>query len=110
MLAADRAFLRDHALDASARQAQARRTRSLERAAAFLALVGHLKSRAPLLALAVALRDPSALWHLRMPIGVRLKRWSPLGDATWRRLASFLTPMGARDGRRAAPKFDRQSP
>lgn len=109
MLAADRTFLCDHELDASARQAQARRTRSLLRAVSFLTLVEHLKSRAPLRALAVALRDPFALWHLRMPIGVRLKRLSLLCDAAWRRAAPILTPTGARDGRRAAPPADRQS-
>lgn len=77
MLSADRTFLREHALDNSARLAQARRTRSLERAAAFLSLVDHLKARAPLKALAAALRDPAALWHLRMPIAVRLRRLVP---------------------------------
>ena len=58
MLAADAAFLRDHQLDAAAQAAQARRTRSLEEAAAFLALVQHLKDRAPLKAVGAALRDP----------------------------------------------------
>jgi succinoglycan biosynthesis protein ExoO len=78
MLAADAAFLRDHALDRQARAAQARRTRSLRKAASFLSLVGHLKQRAPFKAAAVALRDPAALRHLRMPIAVRLRRlWGP---------------------------------
>ena len=38
--------------------AQARRTRSLQEAAAFLTLVQHLKDRAPLKAVGAALRDP----------------------------------------------------
>jgi succinoglycan biosynthesis protein ExoO len=75
MLAADEIFLRDHALDAEARAAQARRTRSLERGAAFLALVQHIKDRAPLKAIAAALRTPSAVRHLGMPIAARLKKF-----------------------------------
>ena len=43
MLDADAIFLRDHTLDAAAKAAQARRTRSLQEAAAFLTLVQHLK-------------------------------------------------------------------
>jgi len=74
MLAADAAFLREHQLDAAAKIAQARRTRSLEEAAAFLALVKHLKDRAPLKAIAMAISRPSALRHLRMPIAARLRR------------------------------------
>ena len=54
--------------------AQARRTRSLEEAAAFLVLVQHLKDRAPLKAVGAALRDPVALRHLKMPIAARLRR------------------------------------
>lgn len=76
MLAADAAFLRAHRLDASALTAQKRRTRSLEEAAAFLALVRHLKDRAPLKAAGAALRDPAALRHLKMPIAARLRRLS----------------------------------
>jgi succinoglycan biosynthesis protein ExoO len=74
MLAADRVFVGAHQLDAAAAAAQARRTRSLEEAAAFLALVQHLKDRAPLKAAVAALRDPAALRHLRMPIAARLRR------------------------------------
>src|SRR5262249_18577251 len=74
MLVADEDFLRDHQLDAAARSAQARRTRSLEEAAAFLALVRHLKDRDLVKAAGVALRHPLALRHLRMPIAVRLRR------------------------------------
>jgi len=76
MLAADAAFVRDHQLDAAARSAQARRTRSLEEAAAFLALVRYLKDRDLLKAAGAALRQPSALRHLRMPIAVRLRRFA----------------------------------
>jgi succinoglycan biosynthesis protein ExoO len=74
MLAADEVFLRDHTLDPDARVAQARRTRSLHRGAAFLALVQHIKDRAPLKAIGAALRSPSAVTHLGMPIAARLRR------------------------------------
>jgi succinoglycan biosynthesis protein ExoO len=74
MLAADEAFLRDNTLDQAARAAQARRTRSLHRGAAFLALVRHIKDRAPLKAIGAALRSPSAVTHLGMPIAARLRR------------------------------------
>jgi succinoglycan biosynthesis protein ExoO len=74
MLAADRVFLGAQKLDAAAIAAQARRTRSLEEAAAFLTIVQHLKDRAPLKAVGAALRDPVALRHLKMPIAARLRR------------------------------------
>ena len=84
MLEADAAFAGTHELDAQAKAAQARRTRSLEQAASFLLLVRQLKDGAPLRAAGTALRDPAALRHLRMPIAARL-----------RRLASSLQPAGA---------------
>lgn len=74
MLEADEAFMQRYKLKGAALAAQARRTRSLERAASFLALVGHLKDRAALKALGTAWRDPAALRHLRMPIAARLSR------------------------------------
>jgi succinoglycan biosynthesis protein ExoO len=77
MQKAEAAFLRDHELDPQARAAQARRARSLKRGASFLSLVRHLKDREPLRAAGVALRDPAALRHLRMPIAARLRRLSP---------------------------------
>jgi succinoglycan biosynthesis protein ExoO len=77
MLEADAVFLRNHELDAPAKAAQARRTRSLEQAASFLTLVDHLKARSPWKAMTTALRDPVALRHLRMPIAVRLRRLVP---------------------------------
>ena len=76
MLRADAAFLRQNDLDEQALAAQARRTRSLRRGASFLSLVRHLKQRAPLKAAGVALRDPAALRHLKMPIAARLRRLS----------------------------------
>lgn len=76
MIEADRTFLESHTLDASAAAAQAKRTRSLEEAASFLALVGHLKEREPFKAAAAAFRDPAALRHLRMPIAARLRRFA----------------------------------
>jgi len=72
MIAADAAFLSANRLDAAARAAFERRARSLEEAAAFLALVGHIKNGAPLKALSAALRNPAAIRHLRMPIVKRL--------------------------------------
>jgi succinoglycan biosynthesis protein ExoO len=74
MLAADEAFLHENSLDQAARAAQARRTRSLYRGAAFLALVQHIKDRAPLKAISAAMRSPSAVTHLGMPIAARLRR------------------------------------
>ena len=73
---ADEAFVRGHDLDGAALAAQARRTRSLRKGASFLSLVRHLKERAPLKAAAVALSDPAALRHLRMPIAARWRRLS----------------------------------
>ncbi|RUM98349.1 glycosyltransferase family 2 protein [Pseudaminobacter arsenicus] len=74
MLEADAALMQRYRLEGAALAAQSRRTRSLERAASFLALVGHLKDRAALKALGTAWRDPAALRHLRMPIAARLSR------------------------------------
>lgn len=74
MLQADKDFLRDHVLDKAALAAQAKRTRSLEQGASFLTLVEHLKKRSAAKAVATALRDPLALRHLSMPIGVRMQR------------------------------------
>jgi succinoglycan biosynthesis protein ExoO len=89
MLAGDEAFLRTHALDGAATAAQALRTRSLERGAAFLRLVQHLKDRAPLKAIGAALSDPSAMRHLGMPIAARLRRVTrPLGTRLFGSLAA----------------------
>ncbi|MGB3899436.1 MAG: glycosyltransferase [Mesorhizobium sp.] len=76
MLSADAAFVNGHDLDRLVLAAQARRTRSLRQGASFLSLVRHLKQRAPLKAAGVALSDPAALRHLRMPIAARLRRLS----------------------------------
>ena len=59
-------------------EAQARRTRSLKEAASFLSLVQHLKDRSPLKATIAALRDPSALRLLKMPLIARLRRLARL--------------------------------
>ncbi|GAB1582715.1 glycosyltransferase family 2 protein [Phyllobacterium phragmitis] len=77
MLEADRMFLRTFKLDDKAKAAQARRTRSLEEARSFVALVGHIKQRSFKEIVRVALQDPLALRHLSMPIAVRLKRLMP---------------------------------
>lgn len=77
MLAADATFERTHALNPAARRAFMRRQRSLRQAASFLAVVQHLKDRAPVKALGAALRDPAAVRHFRMPIMARLQRYAP---------------------------------
>ncbi|RCS25919.1 glycosyltransferase family 2 protein [Phyllobacterium salinisoli] len=77
MLEADRKFVETFELDAEARAAQARRTRSLEEARSFISLVGHIKRRSFKEIIKVALSDPVALRHLSMPIAVRLKRLMP---------------------------------
>lgn len=74
MLASDKTFLETYRLDGPAMAAQRRRTRSLKTASAFVALVDHLKQRSFAGAVGVAIAHPSALWHLRMPITVRLQR------------------------------------
>ncbi|MCM2473488.1 glycosyltransferase family 2 protein [Rhizobium sp. CG5] len=74
MLASDKTFLETYRLDGPAMAAQRRRTRSLKTASAFVALIDLLKQRSLVGALGVAVARPSALWHLRMPIAVRLQR------------------------------------
>lgn len=74
MIAADKAFLAGHRLEAAAMAMQSRRERSLREAHAFLRLVDQLKSRSLAGAAQVALSNPRALRHLRMPIAVRLRR------------------------------------
>lgn len=80
MQAADARFRHSVDLDPAAEAAFQKRQRRLEDAATFLALVGHLKERAPLMAMRAAWRNPVALRHLRMPIGARMQRIAaPLG-------------------------------
>jgi len=74
MMTADREFLARHTLDAEALAMQRRRDKSLVEAHAFLRLVEHLKSKSLAGATQVALTNPRALRHLRMPIAVRLRR------------------------------------
>ncbi|HMF67747.1 MAG TPA: glycosyltransferase family 2 protein [Phyllobacterium sp.] len=77
MLEADKAFLAKFELGAEAKAAQARRTRSLEEAKSFLSLVDYIKRRSISGIIEVVLKDPAALRHLSMPIGVRLRRLIP---------------------------------
>ncbi|AZN72611.1 glycosyltransferase family 2 protein [Georhizobium profundi] len=79
MLRADEVFVANHHLDDRARQAQARRKRSLEEAASFLRLVDDIKAKAPMRALRTALHDPRAVLHLKMPIMARVRRLLPKG-------------------------------
>lgn len=74
MLAGDRRFLARYALQGADAAAQRRRTRNLEETHSFLALVQHLKNRSLGSALKVALGDPVALRHLKMPIAARWRR------------------------------------
>jgi succinoglycan biosynthesis protein ExoO len=73
MQAADRTFAERHALAGEARNAFARRSRSLQRAESFLCLVENIKSRNAVGALRTALGDPGAVRHLGMPIAKRLR-------------------------------------
>lgn len=71
---ADAAFERSFMLEDHAREALRRRRQNLRRAGSFLALVEHLKNRNVLGALGIALHDPAALRHLRMPVAKRIRR------------------------------------
>jgi succinoglycan biosynthesis protein ExoO len=82
MRVGDARFLARHTLDEDAMAAQARRTRSLEEAASFLDIVGHLKARSAMGAVQAALSDPSAIRHLKMPILARLRRLAGRGPQT----------------------------
>ncbi|MGQ3211830.1 glycosyltransferase family 2 protein [Shinella sp.] len=74
MLAGDRRFLARFVLKGADASAQRRRTRNLEETRSFLALIHHLKNRSFGPALRVALVDPVALRHLRMPLAARWRR------------------------------------
>ena len=74
MLASDERFVKTHSLDADARRAMAQRRRSLRQAISYLSVIGFLKDRAVLRAAGAACRDPAAMRHMRLPIGVRLRR------------------------------------
>ncbi|OAP40139.1 glycosyl transferase [Sinorhizobium glycinis] len=74
MMAADEAFLRRYALDPLSRRMQRKRARGFRQARSFLLLIGQLKMRSLVGALKIALADPLALRHLRMPIAARLRR------------------------------------
>lgn len=74
MIAADREFLDHYTLAPAARQAQSLRTRSLVEARHFLMIVSGIKRRSLGEVVKIALRDPIALRHLRMPIEVRLRK------------------------------------
>ncbi|MBP2549827.1 succinoglycan biosynthesis protein ExoO [Neorhizobium galegae] len=80
MIDADKGFVEAYALDAKARRAQERRSRSLIEAGAFLSLVSHIKHRSLPGCLKVAIAHPGALRHLKMPIAARLRRL--IGSAT----------------------------
>lgn len=74
MLEADERFLAQYQLDAPAMAAQRARTRSIIEARSFLTLVEAIKRRSPRDTLKVAMENPRALRHLRMPVAVRLGR------------------------------------
>jgi succinoglycan biosynthesis protein ExoO len=74
MIEGDKAFLRNHTLDAEAAAAQEFRTRSLRRGRAFLVLVQNIKDRSVFGAIRTAWGNPSAVAHLSMPIAARASR------------------------------------
>lgn len=74
MIAADQEFLRQFTLLPAAMDAQAERTRSLVQARHFLLLVDSIKRRSVTDTIRIAIRDPAALKHLRMPISLRLQK------------------------------------
>ena len=74
MIAADRDFLANYTLLPAAMDAQKQRNRSLIEARHFLMLVDSIKRRSLSDVLKIAVRDPVALRHLKMPIEVRLKK------------------------------------
>jgi succinoglycan biosynthesis protein ExoO len=74
MIAADAEFLARYPLSPAARMAQTQRSRSLIEARHFLMLVSGIKRRSLPDVLKIAVRDPVALRHLRMPIEVRLRK------------------------------------
>lgn len=74
MIEADQSFLREFPLLPAATDAQAERTRSLIEARHFLMLVDSIKRRSVGETVKIALRDPIALKHLRMPISIRLQK------------------------------------
>lgn len=74
MIAADAEFQARYSLSPAARDAQTQRSRSLVEARHFLMLVSGIKRRSFAEVLKIAVRDPVALRHLRMPIEVRLRK------------------------------------
>ncbi|MDM9627470.1 glycosyltransferase family 2 protein [Rhizobium sp. S152] len=90
MIEGDKAFLRDHTLDAAAKAAQDFRARSLKKGRAFLVLVQNIKDRSISGAIKTVWSNPSAVAHLRMPIAIRIERvlaplrklFSPSADLT----------------------------
>lgn len=63
-----------HTLSSTAQSAQQQRSNGLKRAAYFLQLVDAIKTKDYVNACYIALRHPSCIWLLHMPISVRIKR------------------------------------
>jgi succinoglycan biosynthesis protein ExoO len=98
MLAGDGRFLARFALEGADAAAQRRRTRNLEETRAFLALIQHLKNRSFGPALKVALGDPVALRHLKMPIAARWRRLTaPSSHRTMAAPRAASSPSTAQD-------------
>ncbi|MFD1746722.1 glycosyltransferase family 2 protein [Rhizobium helianthi] len=74
MIEGDRRFVTRYDLDPQALQAQKRRSRSLKEAGAFLALVEEIKRGSVAGCLRVAIAQPRAVRHLKMPIAARMRR------------------------------------
>jgi succinoglycan biosynthesis protein ExoO len=98
MLAGDGRFLARFALEGADAAAQRRRTRNLEETRAFLALIQHLKNRSFGPALKVALGDPVALRHLKMPLAARWRRLTaPSSHRTMAAPRAASSPSTAQD-------------
>lgn len=74
MMSADAGFIARYSLHGEALAAQTARTRSLKEARAFIMLIDSLKARSLSGVMKVAMANPMALRHLKMPIAVRLRR------------------------------------
>ncbi|MES2983743.1 MAG: glycosyltransferase family 2 protein [Pseudomonadota bacterium] len=70
----DQQFMARHRLDAVAQRAQTMRSFLLRETHAYTRLIMALKARSPRMAAQAVLACPSALRHLRQPIGKRLRR------------------------------------
>ncbi|MBB4010582.1 glycosyltransferase family 2 protein [Allorhizobium taibaishanense] len=81
MMTADAGFMARYNLHDKALAAQTARTRSLKEAQAFIMLIDGLKARSLSSVVKVAMANPLALRHLKMPIAARFRR---LAESLWK--------------------------